>query len=346
MRSSVRSIVSGAGTSAGTGAVGAVASTVSRLGRRGPALGVYAVAVVLVPLGSSHWELEPQAQVERPRPSTVARSHGASERAEGPTDAVAEGPIEAATAVSERLRVLSGVWSRYEPGGHGERVRFYYFHGDGTGLYRYGRVGLTNTHSFDYDLEGDRLILDFRKTAEHHEVAFSLEPGPGQERDWLVLYDDPREAGTTRYFRESERTVRMPAESEAAPGPAPAGHMWIDLRPYATGGRGFVMYQLRPAGIDGRGVGWFHRGDFDDWSTEAMTYRIIEDRLELHFSLADERETSAFTVVTDAEGTRWLELADDPRDFWHAHRYADMGPSFGAALAPWAWESADHVGIP
>ena len=36
----------------------------------------------------------------------------------------------------------------------------------------------------------------------------------------------------------------------------------------------------------------------------------------------------------DAEGRRFLEVAEDPRDFWHPHRYLDMGPSFGAALAP------------
>ncbi|MEM9456327.1 MAG: hypothetical protein AAGF11_19250 [Myxococcota bacterium] len=328
------------------------ASAFGRLGRRGPVLGVYALAVVLVPFGSSLRDPDGGVKAERSRSSMIARPLRVSERVEGPTeDAVDDasgGRLgDAASAPPERLRILSGVWSRYEPGGHGERVRFYYFHGDGTGLYRYGRVGLTNTHSFDYDLDGDRLILEFRKTAEHHEVPFTLEPGPADERDWLVLHDDPRERGSTRYFRESERTVRTVrtwAEAEATLGPAPAGHMWIDLRPYATGGRGFLMYQLRPAGIDGRGVGWFHRGDFNDWSTEAMTYRIIGDRLELHFSLADERETSAFTVVTDAEGTRWLELADDPRDFWHAHRYADMGPSFGAALAPWAWESTGRVG--
>jgi len=110
--------------------------------------------------------------------------------------------------------------------------------------------------------------------------------------------------------------------------------MWIDLRAYATGGRGFSLYQLRPAGIDGRGVGWFHRGDFDDWSTEALTYRIAGDRLELSFSLAGQQEATSFTVRTEDDGTRWLELADDPRDFWHSHRYRDVGPSFGAALAP------------
>jgi hypothetical protein len=283
------------------------------LGRvwRPAALALYAMAVILVPLGTSPPCLEGATHDERPR------------QARSPADAVEQ-------------RALSGIWWRYEAGLQGEPVRFYYFHGDGTGLYRYGKVGLTNTHSFDYDVVGDRLVLDFRKSGEHHEVPFTLRSGRehGEGRDWLELRDDPREPGSTRYFRESEERVRPGAGPSADSGPAPAGHLWIDLRQHATGGKGFVLYQLRAAGIDGRGVGWFHRGDFDDWSTEALTYRIVGDRLELQFSLAGQSEVTGFVVRTEGDGSRWLELADDPRDFWHPHRYLDAGPSFGAALAP------------
>lgn len=293
------------------------------LRRRGPSLVLYATAVILVPLGlySGRSNVPPVVDEAAAVPATLQRAPSA------------EDP-------PARLRALSGIWWRYDTAGQGERVRFYYFHGDGTGLYRYGRIGLTNTHSFDYDIvadeTGERLVLDFRKTGEHHEVPFSLRRGraQGEPRDWLELHDDPREPGSTRYFRESEAIVEPGADASAPQGPAPAGHMWIDLQPYATGGRGFSLYQLRPAGIDGRGVGWFHRGDFDDWSTEALTYRIAGDRLELQFSLAGQQEATPFTVRTEDDGTRWLELADDPRDFWHPHRYLDVGPSFGAALAP------------
>lgn len=291
--------------------------------RRGPALGLYATAVVLVPLGLSSPPREPSDL----RPAAARAS----------TTMPAVAPADAA-----EQRRLSGIWWRYEPGISGEPVRFYYFHGDGTGLYRYGKVGLTNTHSFDYDVEGDRLVLDFRKSGEHHEVAFTLEPGRehGDDRDWLELREDPREPGATRYFRRSEAIVEPGAGlGEGAPlgadlGPAPAGHMWIDLRRHATGGQAFALYQFRGAGIDGRGTGWFHRGDFDDWSTETLSYRLVGDRIELDFTLAGQAEVSAFVVRTDAEGRRWLEVAADPRDFWHSHRYLDVGPSFGAALAP------------
>ncbi len=293
----------------------ALRAVVHGLHRRGWSLALYAAGVVLVPLGASMSNSEAPAVEDAPAPDVSSRA-------------------ESTVSSPERLRVLSGIWSRWDAAGEGKRVRFYYFHGDGTGLYRYGRVGLTNTHSFDYDIRDGRLILDFRKTGEHHEVEFELTPGGEGERDWLELRDDPREPGTTRYFRESDEIIRT-GDAHGELGPAPAGHMWIDLKPFATGGRGFVMYQLRPAGIDGRGVGWFHRGDFNDWSTESLTYRIVGSTLELHFALEDGwREHSAFTVTTDDEGTRWLELADDPRDYWHPHRYVDMGPSFGAALAP------------
>lgn len=287
-----------------------------RLARRGPGLALYATAVILVPLGLSSGPRQPAALGE---PSTPAE----------------------ATDVAQQ-RALAGIWWRYEAGLQGEPVRFYYFHGDGTGLYRYGKVGLNNTHGFDYDVVGDRLVLDFRKSGEHHEVAFTLRRGRanGEARDWLELDDDPSEPGSTRYFREPATLGEpgAPAGAAAQPtaelGPAPAGHMWIDLQTHATGGRTFGIYQLRAAGLDGRGVGWFHRGDFDDWSTEALTYRIVGDRLELHFTLAGQSEVTGFRVRTEGDGTRWLALADDPRDFWHPHRYLDMGPSFGAALGP------------
>ena len=238
---------------------------------------------------------------------------------------------EAAVRDADAVRALSGIWWRYEPGVEGDPVRFYYFHGDGKGLYRYGRIGQTNTNSFDYDVKDDKLVLRFRKSGERHAVAYRIEREGG--RDWLVLEGDPREPlteGTTRYHRESDQTISGPAIAHPQPetGPPPAGHMWIDQTRYATGGYGFSLYQFRPAGIDGRGVGWHHRGDFDDWSTESLVYRITGDRLELSFPLADEQHVTRF-FVTKVGDERRLALEADPRDFWHPHIYRDMGVSFG-----------------
>lgn len=244
---------------------------------------------------------------------------------------VAEGRDGATARDQDGLRALSGIWWRYEQGVEGDPVRFYYFHGDGKGLYRYGRIGKTNTHSFDYDVENGQLILSFRKSGERHSVTFRIERG--EERDWLVLDDDPRESRrseATRYFRVSEETIRGPAVAhpEPEPGPAPAGHMWIDQTRYATGGYAFSLYQLRPAGIDGRGVGWHHQGDFDDWATESLAYRITGDRIELWFPLLGEHHVTRFSVERAGDERR-LSLEADPRDFWHAHTYLDVGPSFG-----------------
>jgi hypothetical protein len=253
----------------------------------------YAVAVVAVPVGV--WLAVPDP-VDPPVAAAV--------------------PDPDAQAVAD----LAGIWWRYERGVEGDRMRFYYFHGDGKGLYRYGRVGLTNTNSFDYDVEEHTLVLRFRKTGEVHRVPFSVEREG--ERDWLVLEDDPREPGGAKYFREQPG----PIDPHTADVP-PAGHMWIDHRNYATGGGGFALYQFRPAGIDGRGVGWFHRGDFDDWETESLVYRIGDDAIELWFTLRDEHAVTPFEVR--ATQPRVLHLGDDPRDFWHPHEYVDIGKSFG-----------------
>jgi len=228
-------------------------------------------------------------------------------------------------------RVLAGLWSQHEAGGTGAPVAFYYFHGDGHGLYRYGRVGYTNTNSFDYAVSGRTLTLVFRKTGERHTIEFTIEHREGQ--DWLSLTSDPRSETPTRYFRQ-----RGPVDGHFMPllmdevnaGAAPAGHMWIDQQKFATGGAGFSFYQFRSAGIDGRGVGWHHRGDFDDWSTESLVYRVIGDRLELEFTLAGKRAHTSFVVTPrkgDEPAVLWLQ--SDPRDFWHSHRFKDAGPSWG-----------------
>ena len=91
---------------------------------------------------------------------------------------------------------------------------------------------------------------------------------------------------------------------------------------------GFAIYQFQPQAIDGRGVGWFHRGDYDEWTTEALTYRQQGDRLALGFPLRHEVASTSLALWTAGDGVRRLRIDDDPRDFWRAHTYRDMGPSF------------------
>ena len=276
----------------------------------------------------------------------VAVAGGAGVLASSATDANAPTPTDAVVGprAPDEVAALAGVWWKHEPGLTGDPLRFYYFHGDGTGLYRYGQVGHAYTHSFDYDVHGDQLQLRFRKTGTTHDIRFSVRSGGAAGRDFLVLHDDPRESDATEYFRDNERPrpglhdARSDAMADGQDlGPAPAGHMWIDLQQYATGGQGFFFYQFRPVGIDARGVGWFHRGDFDDWSTESFSYRIVDadgpqPRLELHFDLAGTTEITGFSIAGEGSA-RTLTIGEDPRDFRQTHVYRDAGRSFGSIAA-------------
>src|SRR5690606_7804255 len=102
---------------------------------------------------------------------------------------------------------------------------------------------------------------------------------------------------------------------------------------FATGGMGFSMYQLSSAGIDGRGTGWHHRGDFDDWSTESLTYRFDATSMELRFDLTGERSSTGYGVVMGEDKKRRLVLHEDPRNWWQRAVFADMGRAFAAELA-------------
>ncbi len=246
------------------------------------------------------------------------------------------GPPDAASSPAPSARQIAaedplvGLWSAHPPGGQGQPVQLYYFHGDGHGLYRYGRVGATNTNSFDYTVGDGVVTLVFRKTGGRHPVQFSID-ADGEERR-LVLEQDPRAGGRQRYVQvrsepASPHEAPTGAGSESCGGSPVAGRLWLDRTAFATGGYGFGLYQLRCGGIDGRGTGWFHRGDFDDWTTEALNYRVAGGRIELQFAATTGVETTEFTVTPGEQRT--LSLASDPRDFWHPHRYVDAGPSFG-----------------
>jgi hypothetical protein len=247
-------------------------------------------------------------------------------------DGRAHAPSSAVVEQAEQADPLRGLWMRYESRGEGDPLRFWYFHGDGKGLYRYGKVGLANTHSFDYSLSGVDahdpkgpidVALRFRKRGEAHTLIATIDKdGQGT---WLSFTGDPREPGAR--YRKVESDLDLASASAEATGSGIGDRMWIDYRNLATGGAEFHMYQLATTAIDGRGVGWFHRGDFDDWSTESLTYRIDGDRLELFFDLREEPSSTRFRVVEGEHG-RELWLDADPRDYWAAHRYKDGGRSF------------------
>ncbi len=279
-----------------------------------------------------------------PAPPSILEVDARTLELDGPAidpgcDAEEREPVQIQEAIA--ADPLVGVWQRFEANAEGDAIRFYYFHGDGNGLYRYGKVGLTNTHAFDYRVEGERLRLRFRRTGEVVTMPFAIADDPTVEgRSWLTLDGDPRDR-EGRYFRDP-RTAAESCEvgASVARDDAPRGvgnRLWSEERSFAAGGMGFAMYQLQPQTIDGRGVGWFHRGDFDEWTTEALTYRRQGDTLTLHFMLSGESLSTPMSLVEGSGGrgeeTRVLELADDPRNFWHRQRYFDRGPSFAAVEA-------------
>jgi hypothetical protein len=249
-------------------------------------------------------------------------------------------PLAAAPAPAAAVDPeLIGVWHRWDALNEGDRMRFYFFHERGFGLYRYGKVGLTNTHSFDYRAAGGALELHFRKTGERRRVPYRLEQDG--DRTWLVLDDDPREPGGARYFKAPPASAACPdapAPADApvlAASPSIGGRLWGEEVRYATGGMGFSIYQLQQQSIDGRGVGWHHRGDYDEWTTETLTFRQRGDRLALSFPLRHDGLETEIRVAGEGDD-RTLHLAEDPRDFWRPHTYRDMGPTFAGALAPFA----------
>src|SRR5690606_40901007 len=111
---------------------------------------------------------------------------------------------------------------------------------------------------------------------------------------YLTLHGDPEEPGARYRKVESDLDFAALARPQSEPEVEPTGaanigdRIWIDYRSFATGGAEFHMYQLGKTAIDGRGVGWLHRGDFDDWSTESLTYRIAGDELALLIDLREE----------------------------------------------------------
>lgn len=244
-------------------------------------------------------------------------------------DGERESPTAITVAADDEIKGLWTRWPHEQAGG--DRVRFYYFHGDGLGLYRYGKIGHTNTNSYRYRVLDDgadgRVELSFNKTGERYRVPFRVKMGRDGRRV-LRLEKDPRENGAPQeYFYVPPPPGLEDAVVSADPMP-PSGRMWICMRRYETGGQGFELYQFTPAGIDGRGTGWHHKGDFDDWSTEALTYRIENQRLQMRFELTGERSQTGFALAEGQDGGRRLLLADDPRNFWHGSRFLDMGKSF------------------
>ncbi len=216
---------------------------------------------------------------------------------------------------------VQGLWSQTTPVVEGDPVRFYYFHTGGIGLFRYGKMGLTQTRSFSYVVEGEEITLTVLKTGKVYAVPFTIEDGA------LSLKVDPMLGGPQTYRKE----VATSGHGFKSPQDHPLARMWKHTLTDAHGQERFFMYQLQAPALDGRGVGWYHEGDYMNWSTESLTYRRSGDQLILQFSLRGEDARTGLRI--DAEGPhRSLHLSQDPRNFWHPRSYRDTGPGFGVLL--------------
>ena len=270
-----------------------------------------------------------------------------------PGDADVSGTVDGDTGAAATAVSLRGLWSRTADadGRDDAPVAFYYFHEGDIGLYRYGRVAYNTTNSYHWSIRGDDLELRWNKTGEVTRLDYRVDRSGA--RPVLVLQGDPKNPGE-RFSRYTfvpapDAAARAPDLLDTSVGPSISAvhdtldridnRLWIDLKKYATGGIGFSLWQLRAQGIDGRGTGWHHVGDFDDWSTEQLTYKSTatsadSGTLDVLFAWRHERATTTWTLRRDGDA-RALRLNADPRDFGAVHDYKDAGPSFagfGAAL--------------
>ncbi|MFO0633431.1 MAG: hypothetical protein U0168_11320 [Nannocystaceae bacterium] len=189
----------------------------------------------------------PAPHVLDPPPSR-RRSHGARDRCGGDArGGAAFAPDDPASAIAVTPTAVAadplvGLWSAHDDGGAGTPVAFYYFHGDGHGLYRYGRVGLTNTNSFDYTVEAitSRCI---RKTgAPLRALRHRTSTTARRCLRWPILL-----LRTVRY-RQRQRS----AEHDAAGAGRVDGRLWLDRA--LRDRRLRLRCTTRAGGIDGRGV--------------------------------------------------------------------------------------------
>lgn len=226
---------------------------------------------------------------------------------------------------------LAGLWRR--PASQPGQVRFYYFHGNSKGLYRYGQSEWNQTNSFDYLVRDRRVILKFRKDGKSHESSFQIEAAQGKRT--LRLDKDPKERGARYEWSAPPMGSRIADQALQKKGLG--GYMWMHNRSFARGGSEFAMYQFNAPAVDGRGVGWFHRGDFDDWTTESFRYRIEGEKIAFFFEYQQRHEASSFELVEGSKRHRVLHLGQDPRNFWLQRGYQEMGPSFGGHPAFMNW---------
>lgn len=199
-------------------------------------------------------------------------------------------------------------------------LRFYYFHGNGIGLLRYGKVGLNNTESFHYETTDDVLSLRFNKTGHVVQTRYALTETEGKTLLTLPDFVDQKDRELIKETSPNLSLLNWPQGKSL-------DRMWTYLLQSADNHLSFKMYQLRKADDTGHGEGWYHEGDFDNWYTEHLKFYRGETEMTFHFGLKNEKAETTYVHVTDAT-TPMLVLEKDPRHFWTTTHYMDGGESF------------------
>ena len=229
------------------------------------------------------------------------------------------GPNTEETARRTEAMIL-GLWAQYVPKNAGDPERFYYFHKGGIGLFRYGRRGLTYTQTFRYDVNAKTLKLVFIKSGERFKIPYSI------QKDQLTLGADPKMGGEQTY------TKRPPQPVPAMAGAHPLARMWTKRVVDRKGNVEFRTYQLQAPGPQGRGTGWYHEGDEEEWSTESFSYHRTADWIALSFPVRKEHVVSNVEEGKDGR-IRTFTLVEDPRNYWHRRTYRDEGPTLPLRIA-------------
>lgn len=243
-----------------------------------------------------------------------------------PIQRPSESNTEKALKIQEVKNSLKGLWRATHPKKEGDVIRFYYFHSGDIGLVRYGRMGLSYTRAFHWNVVSPQeLVINFTKSGESHKVRYQLD----KDHSRLTLPEDPVFPGEQRYTKDAQPrgvTVQRPE----TPKEHPLARLWIHETKDRKDSIIFRMYQLQPPTIDGRGVGWFHEGDMTEWSTETLTYRHTGDSITFDFPVRNERHSTSLEISKGSRRT--FTLGEDPRNFWHPRTYLDGGPGFTTYL--------------
>ncbi|NJK88554.1 MAG: hypothetical protein HC923_03580 [Myxococcales bacterium] len=217
-------------------------------------------------------------------------------------------------------RHLRGIWDR-EGASDLKRVDFYYFHQGDLGLFRFGTTDRNHTEMFRFKKTWRGLEISFKRTGERAFSKMQLVERPDGRRA-LVLESDPRNGGrrTTYVHRAAPTSQLVPAAKDDF------ARMWMHRRPRLHGGLDFRIYQFQPANASGHGRGWYHEGDYDEWTTESLTYHKGQDTLHLRFDEPREIAASPYQLNRSRKAAV-LGLDADPRWFGRPSRFEDTGPT-------------------